>query len=94
VNELREPISLILLALLLSPSVFMSVVGVQASNIREARKHAEEMLLPLEGISGISHREDPPRIIVYLENERYKDKVPEAPLSCNSFDPRFPDIPL
>jgi hypothetical protein len=77
VDELREPISLILLALLLSPSVFMGVVGVQASNIREARKHAEEMLLPLEGISGISHREDPPRIIVYLEHERYKDKVPD-----------------
>jgi S1-C subfamily serine protease len=76
VNELRESISLILLVLLLSPSVFMGVVGVQASNIREARKHAEEMLLPLEGISGISHREDPPRIIVYLEHERYKDKVP------------------
>jgi hypothetical protein len=55
----------------------MGVVGVQASNIREARKHAEEMLLPLEGISGISHREDPPRIIVYLEHERYKDKVPD-----------------
>jgi len=34
-------------------------------------------LLPLEGIAGISHREDPPRIIVYLEHERYKDKVPD-----------------
>jgi hypothetical protein len=53
------------------------VVGVQASNIKEARTHAEEMLLPLEGIAGISHREDPPRIIVYLEHERYKDKVPD-----------------
>jgi hypothetical protein len=55
----------------------MGVVGLQASNVREARKHAEEMLLPLEGIAGISHREDPPRIIVYLEHERYKDKVPD-----------------
>jgi hypothetical protein len=55
----------------------MGVVGLQASNIREARKHAEEILLPLEGIAGISHREDPPRIIVYLEHERYKDKVPD-----------------
>jgi hypothetical protein len=55
----------------------MGVVGVQASNIKEARKHAEEMLLPLEGIAGVSHREDHPRIIVYLEHERYKDKVPD-----------------
>jgi len=77
VNELRESISLMLLVLLLCSFVFMGVVGVQASNIREARKHAEEMLLPLEGIAGISHRENPPRIIVYLEHERYKDKVPD-----------------
>jgi len=77
VNELRESISLMLLVLLLCSFVFMGVVGVQASNIREARKHAEEMLLPLEGITGISHRENPPRIIVYLEHERYKDKVPD-----------------
>jgi hypothetical protein len=68
---------LILLTLLLCSFVFVGVIKVQASNIREARKHAEEMLLPLEGIAGISHREDPPRIIVYLEHERYKDKVPD-----------------
>jgi len=55
----------------------MGVVRVQASNIKEARKHAEEILLPLEGIAGISHREDPPRIIVYLEHEKYRDKVPD-----------------
>jgi hypothetical protein len=54
----------------------VGVGGVQAKDIKEARKHAEEMLLPLEGIAGISHREDPPRIIVYLEHEKYKDKVP------------------
>jgi len=36
------------------------------------------MLLPLEGIAGISHREDPPRIIVYLEHEKYKDRVPDS----------------
>ena len=76
-NELRESISLMLLVLLLCSFAFTGVVGVQASNIREARTHAEEMLLPLEGIAGISHREDPPRIIVYLEHERYKDKVPD-----------------
>jgi hypothetical protein len=55
----------------------MGVAGVQASNVKEARKHAEEMLLPLEGIAGVSHREDPPRIIVYIEHEKYKDKVPD-----------------
>ena len=62
--------------------VLVGVMGVQASNvkpdIKEARKHAEEMLLPLEGIAGISHREDPPRIIVYLEHEKYKDRVPDS----------------
>jgi hypothetical protein len=55
----------------------MSVSGVQASDIKEARKHAEERLLPLEGIAGISHREDPPRIIVYIEHEKYKNNVPD-----------------
>jgi len=74
---LKKYISLILLALLLCSFVFMSVSGVQASNIKEARKHAEEKLLPLEGIAGISHREDPPRIIVYIEHEKYKNNVPD-----------------
>jgi hypothetical protein len=55
----------------------MSVSGVHASDIKEARKHAEERLLPLEGIAGISHREDPPRIIVYIEHEKYKNNVPD-----------------
>jgi hypothetical protein len=77
VNELRECASLILLSFLFCSFVFTGGIGVQASNIREARKHAEEVLLPLEGIAGISHREDPPRIIVYIEHERYKDKVPD-----------------
>ena len=71
-------ISLVLLAFLLCSFAFMGVIGVHASDIKEARKHAEEMLLPLEGIAGISHREGPPRIIVYLEHERYKDKVPDS----------------
>ena len=74
---MRKFISFLLLAFLLCSFVFMGVVGVQAPNIREARKRAEEMLLPLEGIAGIGHREDPPRIIVYLEHERYKDRVPD-----------------
>jgi hypothetical protein len=80
VNELKKTAALLLLALLLCSFVLVGVMGVQASNvkpdIKEARKHAEEMLLPLEGIAGISHREDPPRIIVYLEHEKYKDRVP------------------
>jgi S1-C subfamily serine protease len=54
----------------------MSVINVSAADIKEARKRAEEMLLPMEGVAGVSHREDPPRIIVYLEDEKYKDKIP------------------
>jgi hypothetical protein len=82
VNKLKKTAALLLLALLLCSFVLVGVMGVQASNvkpdIKEARKHAEEMLLPLEGVAGISHREDPPRIIVYLEHEKYKDKVPDS----------------
>jgi hypothetical protein len=82
VNELKKTAALLLLALLLCSFVLVGVMGVRASNvkpdIKEARKHAEEMLLPLEGIAGISHREDPPRIIVYLEHEKYKDRVPDS----------------
>jgi len=69
--------SLVLLAFLLCLFAFVNVNGVQAPNIREARKHAEERLLPLEGIAGISHREDPPRIIVYIEHEKYRSRVPD-----------------
>jgi len=53
----------------------MQTSGTKPS-IREARKRAEEILLPLEGIAGVSHRENPPRIVVYLEHEKYRDKVP------------------
>jgi len=53
------------------------VIGVQASDIKEARKRAEERLLALEGIVGVSHREDPPRIIVYIEHEKYRNVVPD-----------------
>jgi hypothetical protein len=74
---IESTIVMTLLSLLVCSSVFIGVIGVQASNIKDARKHAEEMLLPLEGIAGISHREDPPRIIVYLEHEKHKDKVPD-----------------
>lgn len=67
---------IILIVVLLLSLVFMSVINVSAADIKEARKRAEEMLLPMEGVAGISHREDPPRIIVYLEDEKYKDKIP------------------
>jgi hypothetical protein len=72
-----KKLSLILLVILLCSFIFIGVVEAQASNIKEARKHAEERLLPLEGIVGISHREDPPRIIVYIEHEKYKNNVPD-----------------
>jgi hypothetical protein len=73
---LRKCISLIFLALLLCSLIFTGVIGVQASSIKEARKHAEEKLLPLEGVAGVSQREDPPRIVVYIEHERYRSIVP------------------
>jgi hypothetical protein len=73
---MRKVISLIFLLLLLCSLTFTGVIGVQASSIKEARKHAEEKLLPLEGVAGVSHREDPPRIVVYIEHERYRNIVP------------------
>jgi hypothetical protein len=30
------------------------------------------------GVVGVSHREDPPRIVVYIEHDRYRDKIPET----------------
>jgi len=53
---------------------------VSAADIKEARKRAEEMLLPMEGVAGESHREDPPKVIVYLEDEEHKDKIPNEML--------------
>jgi hypothetical protein len=72
-----KKLSSLLLVILLCSFIFIGVVRAQASNIKEARKHAEEKLLPLEGIAGISHREDPPIIIVYIEHEKYKNNVPD-----------------
>jgi len=74
---LKKILSLMLL-LLFCLSIFAGVGGVKASNIKDARKHAEEMLLPLEGVVGVSHRENPPKIIVYIEHEKYKGSVPCA----------------
>lgn len=65
-------LTIILIVLL----TFTGVLGMSTKNIKDARRHAEEMLLPVEGIVGISHREDPPRIIVYIEHEKYRSKVP------------------
>jgi hypothetical protein len=50
----------------------------KTSDIRDARRRAEEVLLPLEGVVGVSHREDPPRVVVYIEHERYRDRIPET----------------
>lgn len=69
-------LSAIVFIILLSLQAFMGVIGLSARNIKDARRHAEETLLPIEGITGISHREDPPKIIVYIEHEKYKSKVP------------------
>ncbi len=76
-ENLKGSIPLVLLVLILCSIIFTGVVEMQASNIREVRKRAEEMLLPLEGVVGVSHRDDPPRIIVYLEHEKYKGKIPD-----------------
>lgn len=52
------------------------VSSASGSGIKDARKHAEEKLLPLEGIAGISHTDDPPKIIVYVEQEKHRNIVP------------------
>ncbi|MGB9758342.1 MAG: hypothetical protein ACP5KW_10380 [Thermoproteota archaeon] len=65
-------IALIFLGSLASGSAYTSTGG----DIKSARKYAEENLLPQEGIVGVSHTEKPPKIIVYIENERYRSKVP------------------
>ena len=63
--------------LLLSIFASVSVSNVSASSVKEARKHAEETLLHrLEWVSGIGSTDDPPRIIVYIESEKYRDRVP------------------
>jgi len=74
--KLRKAISLMLLVLSLCPFIFMGAVEARAPTIKDARKHAEDMLLPVEGVVGISHREYPPKIIVYIEHEKYRSKVP------------------
>ena len=45
---------IILIVVLLLSSVFMSVINVNAADIKEARKRAEEMLLLMEGVAGLT----------------------------------------
>jgi hypothetical protein len=45
---------IILIVVLLLSTVFMSVINVSAADIKEARKHAEEMLLLMEGVAGLT----------------------------------------
>jgi hypothetical protein len=73
---LRKVLGAILTGALLLGGV-SSMAASPPEDIKEARKYAEEMLLPLEGIAGISHVEEPPKIIVYLEHEEHKGKVPD-----------------
>ena len=63
--------------MMLSILVVCGVSNVSASSIEDARKHAEEELLPREGVVGISHSEEPPKIIVYIEHEKYRGKIPD-----------------
>jgi len=69
-------IPVLLIALILLGSLANGNAYTSTGDIKSARKYAEENLLPQEGIVGISHTEKPPKIIVYIENERYRSKVP------------------
>lgn len=48
-----------------------------SEDIKDAFEHAEKSLLTVEGVAGVSYTESPPRIIVYIESEEYKDVVPQ-----------------
>ena len=69
-------IQVLLIALIFLGSLANGNAYTSTGDIKSARKYAEENLLPQEGIVGISHTEKPPKIIVYIENERYRSKVP------------------
>jgi len=70
----KKFLSVILLVLLLGSVIPCGVSGMTLS-IKEARRYAEEKLLPLDGIAGISQSED--KIIVYIEDEKYEKNVPD-----------------
>jgi len=44
--------------------------------VKEAFEYAEEELLPLDGIEGVSYTDEPARVIVYIESEEYRATVP------------------
>ncbi len=46
-------------------------------SVEEAFECAEEEVLPLEGITGVSYTEEPARVIVYIESEEYRATVPD-----------------
>ena len=69
-------IPVLLIALIFLGNLANGNAYTSTGDIKSARKYAEENLLPQEGIVGISHTEKPPKIIVYIENERYRSKVP------------------
>ena len=64
----------LVVVLLLGLLLPIGISSMPASNIKEARKYAEENLLLREGIAGISQSED--KIIVYIEDETYKEEIP------------------
>jgi len=76
VDEWRMFVKKLLPILLLAVLLLGVLPNVSASTVKDARKHAEDTLLPLEGVAGISHIEKPPTIIVYLEHEKYRGMIP------------------
>ena len=50
--------------------------GNNLSDAKSAAQKAESNLLLLEGITGISYTDDPPRVIVMIEDEEYRNLVP------------------
>jgi len=71
----KKFLSVMLLVLLLGSIIPVCGISGMASSIKEARRYAEERLLPLDGIAGISQSED--KIIVYIEDEKYEKNVPD-----------------
>jgi hypothetical protein len=58
--------------------------GTNDTSVRYAAQKAENDLLLLEGITGISYREDPPRVIVMIEEEQYSRIVPKEILGVKT----------
>lgn len=78
--EVKKFLAISVPILLIVVLLFMGAASVSASkpeDLKKAREWAEENLLPVEGITGISHAEEPARLIVYIENEKFRSKVPQ-----------------